>query len=87
MAPHKFSVGQKVGFRADFGKQDYLHGGCTVVKLLPSENRDWQYRVKSDRDSHERVVLESQLIAPSVGPASPLVAPAPLPVSGRPPRR
>ena len=64
MVYHKFSVGQKVNFNPGGGGQAHLGGSYTVVRQLPSENRDFQYRVKSDRDSHERVVLESQLAGP-----------------------
>jgi hypothetical protein len=69
MASHKFSIGQKVSFHPGGGTQAYLSGNYTVVRELPSENGDWQYRVKSDRDSHERIVLESQLT--DVSAASP----------------
>lgn len=61
MTPYKFSVGQKVSFHPDERSLAHLRGGYSVVRRLPSINRDWQYRVKSDRDTHERIVLESQL--------------------------
>ena len=65
-AAHKYRVGQKVSFLPGSGSLSQLRGGCTIVRLLPSEARDWQYRVKCDYDTHERVVLESQLAATSV---------------------
>jgi hypothetical protein len=65
-ASHKYIVGQKVGFLPGSGSLSHLRGNCTIVRLLPSENRDWQYRVKCDHDAHERVVLESQLAATTV---------------------
>ncbi len=61
MAPHKFDVGERVSFLPGSGSLQHLGGSYTVVRRLPSENRDWQYRVKSDRDAHERIVTESQL--------------------------
>jgi hypothetical protein len=70
MASHKFSIGQRVSFHSGASGLSRLRGSYTIVRLLPSEARDWQYRVKSDHDGHERVVLESQLTAPSVAPAS-----------------
>jgi hypothetical protein len=70
MAPHKFSVGQKVTFQPGASGQSHLRGSYTIVRQLPSETRDWQYRVKSDRDAHERMVLESQLAASLGAPAS-----------------
>jgi hypothetical protein len=65
MTPHKYSVGQKVSFNPGGGGQAHLGGSYTVLRQLPSENREWQYRVKSDRDSHERIVAESQLTGAS----------------------
>lgn len=77
MQLHAFKVGQQVGFRP--GGQDLKrpYGSFTIVRLLPSETRDRQYRIKSNNDGHERVALESQL--------SPLAAP-PSAASVRPPK-
>jgi hypothetical protein len=66
MTPHKFAVGQKVTFQPARGDARQAHGRFTVVRTLPSETRDQQYRVKNDHDGHERVVLESQLAASPV---------------------
>ncbi len=33
-----------------------------IVRTLPPENDDNQYRVRSTEDSHERVVRESELL-------------------------
>lgn len=65
MTPHKFSIGQRVNYNPAGGlHESHVRGSYTIVRQLPSENRDWQYRVKSDRDQHERIVLESQLTGP-----------------------
>lgn len=61
MPLHRFSVGQKVSFHPGSVDLRRLRGSYTIVRPLPSETRDQQYRVKSDFDGHERVVLESQL--------------------------
>jgi hypothetical protein len=61
MPIHKFRVGQEVLFSPNAQDFQRLRGSYTIVRLLPSETRDQQYRVKSVRDGHERVVLESQL--------------------------
>jgi hypothetical protein len=60
-ASHKYHVGQEVSFLPGGSSTSHLRDRCTIVRLLPSETRDWQYRVKCDHDSHERVVLESEL--------------------------
>ncbi len=36
-------------------------GSYTVVKLLPSEGDDYQYRIKNTDEAFERVAKESQL--------------------------
>jgi hypothetical protein len=61
MANHRFAVGERVEFSPGRLDGNVPRGTYTVTKLLPSETRDMQYRVKNVRDSHERVVLESQL--------------------------
>ena len=66
LALHKYSVGQKVSFLPGSGSQSHLRGNYIIVRLLPSETRDRQYRVKCDHETHERVVLESQLATTSV---------------------
>jgi hypothetical protein len=63
---HKYRVGEKVSFLPDSGSASHLRGIYTIVRLLPSETRDRQYRVRSDLETHERVVLESQLAVTSV---------------------
>ena len=61
MPHHSFAVGQRLEF--DPGKFDgtNAHGSYTVVRLLPNDGSDREYRVRSARDGHERVVRESQL--------------------------
>jgi hypothetical protein len=58
---HKYSVGQTVDFIAGRLDINIPRGAYTIVRLLPSESRDCQYRVKNARDGHERVLRESQL--------------------------
>jgi hypothetical protein len=63
MSQHKFAVGQMVDFLPGPGDANVPRGKYQVQRLLPSETRDLQYRVKHAVDGHERVVLESQLVA------------------------
>ena len=61
MALHRFTIGQKLEFvrgRLDPGATG---GTYTVLRLLPNDGLDRKYRVKNDRDGHERVCRESQL--------------------------
>ena len=61
MPHHSFAVGQMLEF--DPGKFDgtAARGTYPVVRLLPNDGSDREYRVRSARDGHERVVRESQL--------------------------
>lgn len=59
MAAHKFKVGQLVILHSK--RHGVFAEQFEVVRLLPQENSDFQYRIKSTRDGHERVVFESEL--------------------------
>jgi hypothetical protein len=61
MAGHKFAAGQKVSFLAERSEFNIPSGAYTIVRQLPAEGREWQYRVKNVHDGHERVMRESQL--------------------------
>lgn len=61
MAAHKFITGQRVQFSPSGFDGTTQRGTYVVVRGMPSETRDLQYRIKDPRDGHERVVLESQL--------------------------
>ena len=61
MAAHKFKVGQLVTLHSK--RHGVLAEQFEVVRLLPPANGDFQYRIRSTRDGHERVVVESELSA------------------------
>lgn len=61
MSSHKFKVGESVHFAAGLQHTPKARGYYEVVRLLPSDTRDYQYRIKSETDGHERVVRESEL--------------------------
>jgi len=63
MSHHKFTVGQMVDFLPGPGDANVPRGKYRIQRLLPSETKDLQYRVKHSVDGHERVVVESQLAA------------------------
>ncbi|MBV9348093.1 MAG: hypothetical protein JOZ70_01725 [Pseudolabrys sp.] len=61
MRSHKYQVGEAVYFTSpNFGRAAAT-GSYTVVKQLPSEGDDYQYRIKSNGEAFERVAKESQL--------------------------
>ena len=60
MPTHKFQIGQTV-FLTPFPIQKILGGAYTVTRKLPERNGEFEYRVKSANEPHERVVAESEL--------------------------
>jgi hypothetical protein len=58
---HKYQVGETVYFTSPTFGRAAATGSYTVVKLLPSESDDYQYRIKSAGEAFERVAKESQL--------------------------
>jgi hypothetical protein len=58
---HRYQVGEMVYFTSPSFGRAASTGTYTVVKLLPSESDDYQYRIKSSGEAFERVAKESQL--------------------------
>jgi hypothetical protein len=58
---HKFKIGQSVSFTSGPFGRGGTNGIYKVTQLLPPEGDDFQYRIKSASEPHERVVKESQL--------------------------
>jgi hypothetical protein len=58
---HKYQIGEMVYFTSPTFGRAAATGSYTVVKLLPSEGDDYQYRIKSSGEAFERVAKESQL--------------------------
>jgi hypothetical protein len=56
---HKFRPGQSV--RLSRTKRDAAEGSYEVLRQLPFGDGDYQYRIKSAREQHERVVKEHEL--------------------------
>jgi hypothetical protein len=55
----KFKIGQRVFLGAD--RRARIRDPYRITRVLPTEGGDQQYRVKSAREAHERVVPEGQL--------------------------
>jgi hypothetical protein len=58
---HKFQVGQSVYYTSSPVMRPGASGKYKVVRLLPSDGDDYQYRIKSAGEAFERVAKESQL--------------------------
>lgn len=64
MSDHKFAVGQNVEFSPDWPIENTTKGQYTIVRLYPKTGNIPQYRIKSKRDGHERMVQENRLDRP-----------------------
>ena len=58
---HKYDVGATVYFTASNIARPAASGTYEVIRLLPTEGDDCQYRIKSANEAFERVAKESQL--------------------------
>jgi hypothetical protein len=58
---HKYDVGATVYFTASNIARPAASGTYEVIRLLPTEGDDCQYRIKSVNEAFERVAKESQL--------------------------
>jgi hypothetical protein len=58
---HKFRVGQTVFYTSSPISRPGASGTYKVVRLLPSDGEDYQYRIKNPGEAFERVAKESQL--------------------------
>jgi hypothetical protein len=61
MRAHKFRVGQTVFYTSSPISRPGASGSYKVVRLLPSDGDDYQYRIKHAGEAFERVAKESQL--------------------------
>jgi hypothetical protein len=61
MPPHGFAIGQSVELSPGRLDGNVPRGTYTILRLLPNDAADREYRVRNARDGHERVVRESQL--------------------------
>lgn len=58
---HMFSAGQMVRLTRGYPYRQAAEGPYQVVRQLPYGEGDYQYRIKSVREQHERVVKEREL--------------------------
>jgi hypothetical protein len=58
---HKFTVGQTVRYMAGPLNRATADGSFKIMKLLPLEGDEHQYRIKNTEEAFERVAKESQL--------------------------
>ncbi len=61
MPKHKYDVGQPVRLMGNAVNRLGTRDGYVVTRQLPVEGPDLEYRIKSEKEPHERVARESQL--------------------------
>jgi hypothetical protein len=61
VAEHKFQAGQKVTLAANFANRSAGGTGYVITKQLPERGGEFEYRIKSTSEPHERVARESEL--------------------------
>lgn len=63
---HKFNVGEIVQFTPDRAERsNEVAGPCIITKQLPEIEGHPAYKIKCQREAHERIVRETQLSKPS----------------------
>jgi hypothetical protein len=60
MPSHKFHIGETVMLRPAVSR-NVAGGAYEVAKQLPHNGSEFEYRIKSANEEHERVVRESEL--------------------------
>jgi hypothetical protein len=60
---HRFRPGQRVRFTRFSPYRNAAEGSYEIVRQLPPGEGENQYRIRSEREQHERVVKESDLEA------------------------
>lgn len=60
MKARKYRTGQMVSMTPN-NAHGTPRGRFEITRLLPAEHGNYQYRIRSVVDGHERVVLESEL--------------------------
>jgi hypothetical protein len=58
---HKYKVGQTVRYSSDALRRLGANSSFKIVKLLPSDGDQQQYRLKSASEAHERIAKENEL--------------------------
>lgn len=58
---HRFRAGQTVRLGRGLPNRSAADGEYKVIRTLPESSGELQYRIKSVREAHERVVKESDL--------------------------
>jgi hypothetical protein len=61
MTDYAFKIGQMVDYRPTPRLTSAVPGPYQIVQRMPPEDGEFKYRIKSPREPHERVAMESDL--------------------------
>jgi hypothetical protein len=61
MSNHRFKVGQTVNYTPGFMGSVNAEAVFKITHLLPAEDDEFQYRIRSASEPYERVAKEGQL--------------------------
>jgi hypothetical protein len=61
MSDHKFKVGQTVSYLPGSHGRGPRSDVFKIMQCLPPQGGDYQYRIKSANEPHDRVAKESEL--------------------------
>ena len=61
MQAHKYDIGATVYFTSGMIGRANGSGAYRVIRQLPPDGEEFQYRIKKEGDAFERVAKESQL--------------------------
>jgi hypothetical protein len=61
MAMHKFKLRRSVLLQPTIFNRDAPRGAFEVIKQLPERDGQFEYRIKSSGEAHERVAKKSEL--------------------------
>jgi hypothetical protein len=61
VADHKFRTGQRVTLAANIINRRAIGGSYVVIMQLPERDGEFEYRIKSASETHERVARENEL--------------------------
>lgn len=69
MPTHRFKIGQDVRVKRSLGHSPATPGSFRITAMLPERNNSPQYRMRSDAERHERVMVEDELELINASPA------------------
>jgi hypothetical protein len=58
---HRFSVGNMVRLSKFLPLRNAVQGAYEILAQLPERDGELQYRIKSEREPYQRIVLEGEL--------------------------